>query len=226
MGKQQTAVIVGGTGNVGGECARRFRAAGYRVWQLSRHAPPPDQGFGAEWRECDVLDSASFRRMLRRISTDTGQLDILVYTAGLPPDTDMPLAAYPLDAWYATWNTYVTGFLVAFQEAIQLMKPHGHFVVIGSAITRLSENTLPPFHAGHYAAAKAALNELCKWGKREAHAQGFLLSRISPGALDVAYHRDAPTERRPKAMVPVPRLVDLIITAINDAKELDLDVIA
>ena len=226
MPSQRTVVIVGGTGNVGTECANRFGTTGFEVWQLSRRAPATSTDSSGRWRQCDATDTLSFRQILAEISEESGGIDVLVYTPALPPDVEVPLGVYPLDAWCGTWNIYVTGFLVAFQEALRLMEPHGHIVAIGSAITRLNENTLPPFHAGHYAAAKAALNELCKWGRREAHARGVLLSRVAPGALDVPYHRGAPEARRPKAMLPVPQLVDLILGAVNDEKELDIDIVA
>jgi 3-oxoacyl-[acyl-carrier protein] reductase len=173
-----------------------------------------------------VTDVAAFRTTLTEVLGHSGHATVLVYTPALPPDVDIGLASYPLEAWQSTFAVYVTGFLVAFQEGLRLMRPGGHIVALGSAVTRFDGQHLPPLFAGHYSAAKAALNELCKWGRREAHRKGVLLSRVAPGALDVPYHREAPEERRPRAMLPVPVVVGQIVMAVNEARELDLEIVA
>ncbi len=224
MGKK-VAVVVGGTGQVGSVCTATLAENGFRVFSLSRH-PSVDSGAEVEWHFCDVLDPRAFRSLLNEIVGMSGTLDALVYTPALSPDVDIPLSEYSLERWQANWNVYVTGFLVAFQESLKLMKGGGHIVALGSAVTRFTWDHLPPFFAGHYAVTKAALNELIKWSKREAHAKGILLSRIAPGALDVPYHRNASDHRRPKNMIPVPQVVDQIAAALLNSTELDLDIIS
>ena len=175
---------------------------------------------------CDVTDEATFRVALADVLGRSRDMTVVVYTPALPPDVDVCLAAYPMEAWQRTIAVYVTGFLVAFQECLRLMRRGDHIVALGSAVTRFDEQHLPSLFAGHYSAAKAALNELCKWGRREAHMRGLLLSRVAPGALDVPYHREAPEERRPKAMLPVPVLVGQIVKAVDEGRELDLEIVA
>src|SRR5579859_1350860 len=223
MGRK-IAVIVGGTGQVGSVCAATLAQNGFRVFSLSRH-PSVDSGPEVEWHSCDVLDSEAFRSLLNEIAVASGTFDALVYTPALNPDVDIPLAEYSLERWHANWNVYVTGFLVAFQESLKLMRGGGHVVALGSAVTRFTWDHLPPFFAGHYAVTKAALNELIKWSKREAHANGILLSRIAPGALDVPFHRNAPDHRRPKKVIPVPQVVEQIVVALLNSTELDLEIV-
>lgn len=225
MSEMRTAVIVGGTGNVGRECLRCFTESGFQTWALSRHAPDNNLCCGL-WKHCDVTNELDFRGALAEVLGPLSDMAVLVYTPAFPPDVEIGLADYPMEAWRQTLTVYVTGFLVAFQEGLRLMKSGGHIVAIGSAVTRFDGQHLPPINAGHYSAAKAALNELCKWGRREAHTRGLLLSRIAPGALDVPYHREAPKERRPKATLPVPALVRQIIDAVNEGRELDLELVA
>lgn len=110
---------------------------------------------------------------------------------------------YPAEAWRATFEVYLTGFLFPLQHALRLLPRGGHVIAISSAITRFAATNLPGgFWAGHYAAAKAALDELCKWARREAHQRGLMLSRIAPAALDTDFHRSAPAFRRPSAVIP------------------------
>jgi 3-oxoacyl-[acyl-carrier protein] reductase len=226
MKGQKTAVIVGSTGNVGMECERCFAESGFSVLGLSRHAPAGGTASRGRWRQCNVRDERAFRGLLTDIWNENGSMDAMVYTAGLPPDADVCLAEYQIDAWHEACDVYITGFLVAFQEALRLMMPGGHIIAVSSAVTRFSGERLPPLFVGHYAATKAALNELCKWGRREANSHGLLLSRIAPGALDVPYHRLAPKERRPPAVLPVRGIAEQIVSAVTEARELDLEIVA
>jgi NAD(P)-dependent dehydrogenase (short-subunit alcohol dehydrogenase family) len=170
--------------------------------------------------ESDVQDCFEY------IKSAMGRIDYLIYSAGFAPDADIPLAAYSTAAWLKTLNTYVTGFFLCFRESLQVMEKTGHIVAVSSAVTRFRANALPPIYAGHYAAAKAALDELCKWGKREAAERGILLSRIAPGAVDSPVHRTAPVHLRPSAMVPVSVVSEKIIAALLSGEEIDEVVVA
>jgi len=163
---------------------------------------------------------------LEGIRSTAGRIDFLIYTAGLEPDSDIPLAVYRTDAWCATFNTYVTGFFFCFREGLKVIERGGHIVAVSSAITRFPANALPPIYAGHYAAAKAALDELCKWGRREAHERGILLSRIAPGAIDTPFHRAAPAHLRPPALLPVQVVTEKIVQAVMNGEEIDQELVA
>jgi NAD(P)-dependent dehydrogenase (short-subunit alcohol dehydrogenase family) len=138
---------------------------------------------------------------------------------GLTPDVDVPLSQYSALAWRQTSATYLDGLFYVFKAVFPYLSKGGHFVIISSAITRLTGDQLPPFHAGHYAAAKAAGDEFCKWARREMHTQESLLSRIAPASV----------RSRASAALGVPLEMSLsldsvagrISKALTDSMELD-----
>jgi NAD(P)-dependent dehydrogenase (short-subunit alcohol dehydrogenase family) len=169
----------------------------------------------------DVRDINAVRAAARDVADGIGTPKAVIYAVGRPPDIDVPLLAYPSAEWSATIDTYVSGFIYSVQCFAPLMRSGGHVVALSSAITRFTTATLPPFHAGHYAAAKAALDAVCVWARRDLHERGMLLSRLAPSAVDTDYHRRAPRERRPPTVVLIERLCHRIISAIENHEEID-----
>jgi NAD(P)-dependent dehydrogenase (short-subunit alcohol dehydrogenase family) len=225
-----TVLVVGVTGSIGNAIARKLLSGGWGVLGIARHASIEFPHIGANERFQFVCADATSESSMREVfaSVGTGSLDFchVVYAAGRDPDMDVPLADYAISDWHATLDTYVSGFLICFQQSLRVFPPGGHILAIGSAVTRFSETSLPPLFVGHYSAAKAALNELCKWGRREAHARKLLLSRVSPSAVDVPFHQNAPDYRRPPATVPLNFLTNRINEALDTRMEVDEEIIA
>lgn len=169
----------------------------------------------------DATDQTDVRTALHGLRAELGGLAALVYAAGLPPDPSIPLSDYSLEAWEKTFATYCTGFFLCFQESLRTMMRGGHLLAISSAVTRFPPTALPPLYIGHYAAARAALDEFCKWARRECHQRGMLLSRISPAAVDTPYHLNAPAGFSPPAVVPLDIVVGEVASAILSGIEVD-----
>jgi NAD(P)-dependent dehydrogenase (short-subunit alcohol dehydrogenase family) len=224
------AVIVGVTGAIGHAVANRFLESDCRILGISRNPDPsllrrlqhPKFAF----YPIDVTRESQTRAFFADARREHGQIGYLVYAPGLAPDMDTPLADYSLENWHRTVDTYVSGFLICFQEALKSLAPGGHIIALSSATPRFESGNLPPLFIGHYSAAKAALNELCKWGRREAHKRNMLLSRFAPSAVEVPFHLNAPASRRPPAMVPLDYLVNRIVTTALSGKEADEEIVA
>jgi 3-oxoacyl-[acyl-carrier protein] reductase len=233
--KEMVAVIVGGTGNIGKALTERLLQAGCGVAIVSRGKNNEDQLSnksaaqtisGLTIHQADFTNEFQVRDCLMEIKSSRGRIDFLIYSAGIEPDMDVPLAEYSTDSWIATFNVYLTGFFFAFREGMKVIETGGHIVVLSSAVTRFPSNALPPLYIGHYAASKAALNELVKWARREAAQKDILLSRIAPSAVETPFHQDAPAYRRPAAVVPMSIVVEKIISALLMKKEFDGEIIA
>jgi NAD(P)-dependent dehydrogenase (short-subunit alcohol dehydrogenase family) len=177
----QTCVIFGGTGAIGGAISERLIALHWRAVTVSRHTRKFEDG-SATHVLADVTSEDSVKAAVRGIS-GTGPINAVVYAAGLMPDVGVPLSQYSSEDWQRTFATYADGLFYVYKAILPVLSFGGHIVVISSAITRLTATTLPPFNAGHYAAAKAAVDEFCKWARREAHTKGLLLSRLAPGSV-------------------------------------------
>jgi len=223
-GAKRTAMIIGGSGQIGRAIVDHFIRAGCRVAVVSRGKttiPWTDAEDHLLILRADVGDEGKVRDVFSHVQETFGKIDFLVYAAAIEPDIDNPIAEYPLTCWEQTYRTYVTGVFICMKEALRQLAPGGHFVVLSSAVTRFQEGSLPPLYVGHYASAKAALNELCKWVRREFHEHGLLLSRISPAAVDVPYHRNAPPQRKPPHLIPLELIASTIIHASLDNVEVD-----
>jgi len=221
------AVVLGGSGQIGQYLVKEFLDRDCQVASVSRGQSHISfvQSLGTKERPqvflADVGDQRQVQDCFERISRIFGRMDFVVYGPGIAPDMDLPLARYALEAWDATFRVYVRGLFICFQEAVKYLAPGGHFLVLSSAVTRFPPSNMPPFHVGHYAAAKAAVNEFCKWARRDLHENKCLLSRLAPSAVDVPFHRNAPAYRRPAVMLPLDLVVSKLVNAALSGNEID-----
>ncbi|MGH8549750.1 MAG: SDR family oxidoreductase [Methylococcales bacterium] len=177
------------------------------------------------FHQTDVRSEDDVRRAFHELRRLMGHLSYLIYSAGLRPDVTTPLADYPYVDWLDCFNTYVTGFFLCFREGMRLLEEGGHMLALSYAITRVQMDALPPFYAGHYAMAKAALDELCKWARREANARGVLLSRIAPGAVDTPAQAILQPLTGSYPMLPVSVVVEKVLSALRDRKQINEEVL-
>jgi NAD(P)-dependent dehydrogenase (short-subunit alcohol dehydrogenase family) len=228
----KVALVIGAPGNIGSAVTKSLIkenasvvAVARRQLKLIELARSLSETVSTIQADCTLEDEV--QRCFREASQQAGKIDFVVYTPGIHPDPDVPLADYPLAAWRETFDTYVTGFFLVFRESLKVLPDKGHIVAISSAVTRFPADRLPPqIYVGHYSAAKAALDELCKWGRREAHQRGILLSKLAPGAIDTPFHRNAPPHRRPSVLLPPDRLANRIASILANSEEADELIIA
>jgi 3-oxoacyl-[acyl-carrier protein] reductase len=224
----QTAIVFGGTGAIGGEIAAELLEAGTTVYIVSRglrsrtplQSRCADLGIRLQFMRADALVESEVDKVFSSVKEQSQNIDFVIYSVGSHPDVEVPLSRYPLSSWATNISLYATGFLCCFQQALRRLGHGGHLVALSSAITRFTTESLPPFHAGHYAAAKASLNELCKWGRREAHEKGILLSRLAPGAVESGAQKFLPgAATRP--MLSTKDVATRILAALQSRTELD-----
>ncbi len=230
----RVVAVFGATGAIGSAVALRFAEMRYTVVGLARHperlevlaAESASQGQAIHTLPLDVCGERALRDGFDWMARRVGTPHSIVYAAGLTPDVEVPLARYPIRDWHRTLGVYITGFLVVFQEALARFSPGGHLLVLSSAVTRFSGDRLPPIFCGHYAASKAGLDQLVRWGRREAHEKGLLLSSLAPGAVDCPYHRASPAQFQPSALLPMDTVVERITSAIDQGTEIDEQLVA
>jgi NAD(P)-dependent dehydrogenase (short-subunit alcohol dehydrogenase family) len=225
----KSAIVFGGTGTIGAEIVAELLESGCRVAiasrgihsttalmeRIARHSERLD------FIKADVSVESQVKNAFELARDLWSKIDFLVYSPGLTPDVELPLSRYPATAWSNNIDIYVTGFLYCFQESMQKLQRGAHIVAISSAVTRFSTESLPPFEAGHYAACKAALNELCKWGRREAHQHGVLLSRLAPGAVESVTQRFLPGPPEKRRVISVRAVAEKIVEALQSGVEID-----
>jgi 3-oxoacyl-[acyl-carrier protein] reductase len=186
-------LVTGGSGGIGGACARLFAAEGaevvvhYHRGRERAEAVAAEAG-GARVVRADLTDEAEVERLFAA----TGPLDVCAAIAGVWPRDDVPVRALSLERWRATLDANLTAtFLTARGFLAQLGDREGALVLCGSTAGIFGE-------AGHadYAAAKGALltglllslkNEVVREHPRcrvNAVAPGWTESAMTRGHVD------------------------------------------
>lgn len=224
---RKLAIVIGASGEIGSALSMALTSDGCRVVGVARRLPGLQRvsdiiGDSFYCYSADFTKEADVMGCFRSIIGKHGRPDFVIHTAAITPDPDTPLAELSLAGWQRTFDTYVTGLFLCVRESLRSLEAGAHILAVSSAVTRIPGDQLPPgFHVGHYAAAKSAVDELCKWARREAHERGILLSRLAPGAVDTPFHRNAPPHRRPAAMLSLSTVAEKVTSALRDKRELD-----
>ena len=133
-------VVVGvGPGN-GAAFARRFASEGYRVALLARTADVT-RALAAELQDalswpCDVTDASSIATAFRTIRERLGEVDVLIYNAGVGVFSDFDQTTP--ESFETSWRSNAFGAFLAAKEVVPAMKERriGHVIFIGATASR------------------------------------------------------------------------------------------
>ncbi len=198
--EDEVAVVLGGTGALGGAMASALASAGAKVAIVGRNEERgqervksiQSEGGQAVFQSADALDRGSLLRARDAISAQWGTCGILVNAAGgnrpdatLPPGADF--CALPLAAWQGVFDlNLVGGVLLPCQVWGETMLAAGRGSVIN--IASLSGMT-PLSRVVAYSAAKAAVLNLTQFLAREWASKGIRVNALSPGFFPAEQNR-------------------------------------
>ena len=125
---KETAVVLGGTGVLGGAMAEALAGAGARVVIIGRSAERGQEraarivaaGGQALFQSADAMDRASLARARDAISARWGKVSVLVNAAGgNRPDATVPpggdFCKLPLEAWRGVFDLNLVGVGLVFE---------------------------------------------------------------------------------------------------------------
>ena len=194
------AVVLGGTGALGGAMAEALAGAGAAVTVVGRHVFRGFErvdtiraaGGTAAFVEGDALDVESLKHACAVAETAHGSVDILVNAAGgnrpdatLPPGSDF--CKLPQEAWQGVFDlNLIGGVLLPCQVFGAGMVERGS----GSVINIASLSGMKPLsRVVAYSAAKAAVLNLTQFLAREWAGSGVRVNAISPGFFPAEQNR-------------------------------------
>jgi len=193
----KVALVTGGGTGIGLGIARCLGRAGAAVAIASRKREHLDSGLreleAAAPRaiavEANVREPDSVARMVERVTTELGRLDILVNNAA--GNLYAPSATLSPNGWRAVVETDLHGTFFSTQAAYPALKASGAGRVVSVSMT-LHYRGWPQM--AHAVAAKAGIDALTRTLALEWAADGITVNAVAPGPI--------PTEGVRKAFAP------------------------
>lgn len=201
----KVSLVIGGVAGIGGAIAQRFAREGSQVYATSRKGEentlePVSTGTVRSLR-ADASDKADLKRIFEQIRSEQGRIDVLVVNAGLSEHAQ--LEDITEDHFDRTFGLNVRSLLFAAQGAIDMMRPGGAIVLIGSIAGDIGTKGY-----GVYGATKAAVRSFTRTWANELAPKGIRVNVVSPGPTDTAMMAAASQEIRDALsnMIPLGRM--------------------
>lgn len=192
------AVVVGGTGVLGGQFCRTLAAAGTEVIVAGRSverggdvvAEITGSGGTAHFVSMDVADRASIARAAAECSAG-GAVDVLVLAPGVNSST--PLADLTDSEWDRLLDVNLSSMFRTVQEFLPALRMSGS----ASVITISSASSGPPLsRVFGYGVAKAGVNNLTQYLARELAPDRIRVNALVPGFFPAEQNRKLLSKER------------------------------
>ncbi len=200
----QTALVTGASGGIGGAIARALHGRGVQVMLTGTRAGvlgalAGELGERAHVGLGDLTDPATPDRLLKEAETVMGRVDILVNNAGLTRDA---LALRMTDADFrVVLDVNLTAAFRLTRLVLRGMLRRRHGRVIGvTSVVAVTGNA----GQANYAAAKAAMIGMSKSIAAEVAGRGITVNCVAPGAIVTAMTDKLTAEQQARLLGTIP----------------------
>jgi NAD(P)-dependent dehydrogenase (short-subunit alcohol dehydrogenase family) len=198
--ESDVAVVLGGTGGLGGAMAEALAAQGAKLAVVGRSAERGAQraaaieaaGGRCIFQAADALDRDSLEQARAQIEAELGPVSVLVNAAGgnkpeatLPPGSDF--CKLPLAAWRDVFDLNLVGGVLLPSQVFgagMVQRQRGSIINIASM-----SGMIPLSRVVAYSAAKAAVINLSQFLAREWAPFRVRVNAISPGFFPAEQNR-------------------------------------
>ena len=199
----KTALVTGGTGDIGRAIIRRLVESGYRVIftyeKNERMARSLSGMLGAEGIRCDVSDDRSVEELFRILGEKGESVDILVNNAGI--SREGLFIDSVIEDWKDMFDVNFFGAVRMTGKVLPDMLSRGEGIIINMAsiwgIKGASCESI-------YAATKAALINLTKSLSNEYARSGIRVNAVAPGFIEGRMNSHYSTEDREEILEEIP----------------------
>ncbi len=203
---QRIALVTGGMGGMGEAICTKLSDQGYKV--LVTHSPyrsgaaewlaeKAKHGYDFKAYEVDVGDFDSCQKMVAKIQSDVGNIDILINNAGITKDTTFKKMT-KVD-WDAVVNTNLNSVFNMTKPVVDGMVERGWGRVINISSVNGQKGA---FGQTNYSAAKAGMHGFTKALAQEVARKGVTINTVSPGYIGTKMVMAIPKEVLDTKIVP------------------------
>ena len=177
------AWIIGASGAICGEVARRLAASGVTVAATARPSEKLDALAAASYKikafPADVLDASALKACVAKIESELGTIDLALFGAGMYVPFD--IRNIDVEGFHRTMALNVDGVINGIAAVLPSMiqRKSGHIAIMGSLF---GYSGWPG--NGAYGASKAALINLAESLRLELEGEGVAVTLINPGFVD------------------------------------------
>lgn len=206
----QTALITGASGGIGGAIAQAFYAQGASI-AISGTREDALQALATKLRAtgskgqihvipCNLSDSQAVEALFPKAEELMGKVDILVNNAGITRD-GLSIRIKDED-WAQVLDVNLTSAFRLCRAAVKsMMKRRTGRIINISSIVGITGNA----GQANYVAAKAGLIGLSKSLAQEVASRGITVNCIAPGFITSAMTDDLPTNVKEKFLTSIPQ---------------------
>ena len=211
--KDQSAIITGGAEGLGRGIAERIASEGGRVFLFDINQSMlektvgdfKNKGFDAEGFVVDVSSESSVVHGIRQVEEKTGQVHIMVNSAGITGVSNTKITDYPVEDYDNVYHVNLRGSFLMTKYAIKAMEKYNYGRIL--LIASIAGKEGNPFMTG-YSSMKAGVIGLVKGIGKEYAQTGITVNGLAPAVIKTAMNEKTAPEQLAymTAKIPMGRL--------------------